>query len=137
MQPRPRHFGLALAGAVLLITMLVMIAGLQRSAIEAATDLVGYGGTHSDETTGSRDLFHSGVPIGGAKRGESYGEYNQRRNAGEVENYFNFGCPGGDCRLHEAGYSWAVRERLIHPGACTGSSWEFVEGCAAYVLREE
>ncbi len=137
MRSRPGHYGIALVGGILLIALLILIAGLEEPLVDAAADMVGYGGVHSDEATGSRDLFHSGVPIGGHKHGETYGTYDRRRDAGEVGNHFNFGCPGGDCRSHEAGYSWAVRGRIVDPGDCTGSTWEFVEGCAAYVLKQE
>ena len=134
---RSRHYWIALAAALLLFILLIItIGGLQRSAIDKVADLLGYGGAHSDEATGSRDLFHSGVPIGGLKHGETYGAYDRRRDENAAENYFNFGCPG-DCRLHEAGHSWAVRKQVVTPRDCVGSSWEFVEGCAAYVIKEE
>lgn len=136
MKLRPGQYLLALAGAVLLPPLIIVTAGLQRQVADAAADVVGYGGAHSDEATGSRDLFHSGVPIGGLKHGETYGAYDRRRDNAATDNYFNFGCIR-DCRLHGAGYRWAVRERVVNPRACAGSTWEFTEGCAAYVLKKE
>ncbi len=84
-------------------------------------------------TSGSRNLFHSGVPISGVKAGETYGAYDARRDAAAATEYFGFGCLG-DCRPQEAGHRWAVQHRIAKPRDCAGTSWGFVEGCAAYSL---
>ena len=126
--------GLLLAAMALVVlafiaALVAMDAGLRGSVV----DLFGYGGPHSDEASGSRALFHTGVPIDGVKNGETYSAYNARRHTEEQAGFGGFGCPGG-CARHEAGYRWAEENKVTSPRDCRGSSWEFVEGCAALVL---
>lgn len=127
--------GLVLSAMVLVVLAITaglwsMDAGLRRSFV----DLFGYGGPHSDESSGSRDLYHSGVPIAGEKNGETYAAYDARRYAADVTGFRGFGCPDG-CDRHEAGYAWAKAQGLSKAGDCKGPSWGFVEGCAAYMLK--
>jgi hypothetical protein len=110
--------------------------GVDREVEGEAEDLIGYGGPHSDDNAGGRTLFHTGVPIGGRKNGESYGEFNRRRSQSAISDYAGFGCIG-DCRVNEAGYRWAASKRLNKPKQCVGSTWQFVEGCAAYTMPEK
>ena len=127
--------GLLLAAMALVVlafisALVAMDAGLRGSVV----DLFGYGGPHSDEASGSRALFHTGVPIDGVKNGETYGVYDARRHTEEQAGFRGFGCPGG-CARHEAGYRWAQVNKVTNARDCRGSSWEALEGCAAFVAR--
>ncbi len=74
LELKQRHLILAIAGSAgLFLLLIVLAAGLHKEVIGDVQDLLGYGGPHSDGASGSRDLFHSGVPIGGVKAGETYG----------------------------------------------------------------
>lgn len=118
---------------LLLLTIFVYVGGLEETVEDETQDLVGYGGPHSDDPSGGRSLFHSGVPIGGRKSGESYGAFDRRRTETSTEAYLGFGCVGS-CSEHAAGYRWAAENNVSRPGDCVGRSWAFVEGCAAYVI---
>jgi hypothetical protein len=118
---------------ILFLGLIVIVAGLGREVEGKAEDIVGYGGPHSDEPSGSKSLFHTGVPIGGTKQGETYGQFNQRRSRDAKTDYRGFGCLG-DCQVHKQGYDWAAARHLAKPGRCVGSTWSFAEGCAAFVL---
>lgn len=125
----------AMAATVLLIIALMIVAtGAGEAVIDEVQDLAGYGGPHSDDMTGSRTLFHAGVPIAGVKAGETYGAYDERRNKVSNDEYLGFACADG-CRAHKGGYRWAAANRISRPRECVGPTWAFVEGCAAYVLR--
>jgi len=65
--------------------------------------------------------------------GETYGEYDERRDELESEagSYAGYGCTV-DCSGHEAGYEWAARNGIDDPDSCGGKSWSFIEGCRAY-----
>ena len=137
MELTPRRMAIALIGVLLLcLVLLILITDLPKQVVKQAQDFFGYGGPHSDEVTGSRDLFHSGVPIQGRKGGETYGAYDGRRDGRAMENYFGYGCLE-DCRQQEIGYRWAARQKIEKPRECSGSTWAILEGCAAYVLRED
>jgi hypothetical protein len=112
---------------------IVLASGLGPEVAGDAEDIVGYGGPHSDSAAGSRSLFHIGVPIGGRKQGETYGEFNLRRNASATTDFHGFGCVTS-CRATEEGYRWAAARKLTRPAQCTGPTWSFVEGCAAFTL---
>ena len=131
-QPRILIAAMALVVLAIIGALAAMDAGMRASIV----DIFGYGGPHSDGSSGSRRLFHSGVSISGEKNGETYAAYDARRRAMEVSGFRGFGCPG-DCARHEAGYRWAEELQLASPWQCRGPSWEFVEGCAAYVLARE
>jgi hypothetical protein len=128
-------FGLA-GGFLLFLVLLASDSALRQPVIRTVQDMFGYGGPHSDEVTGSRDLFHSGAPIGGIRAGETYGEYDSRRDRKAATNFFGFGCLD-DCRGQEAGYRWAIRHNVSDPGDCAGLTWAFLEGCVAYAARQE
>jgi len=70
--------------------------------------------------------------------GETYGEYEDRRDAleGSQGSYAGDGCTE-DCGGHEAGYAWAQENGITDPGDCGGKSWSFVEGCRAYAEGAE
>ena len=125
--------GLLLAAMALAVLAIIVALGstdadLRRSVV----DLFGYGGPHSDEPSGSRTLFHSGVPIDGVKNAESYAAYDARRHMQDESGFRGFGC-SGRCERHEAGYRWAQATGIVRLRDCRGSSWEFLEGCTAYV----
>lgn len=123
---------MALVVFVIMVAMGSLDAGVRRSVV----DLFGYGGPHSDESSGSRALFHTRVPIDGMKNGETYAAYDKRRHALSQNGFGGFGCPGG-CERHEAGYRWAEKRKVTSPRDCRGPTWEFVEGCAALVLEDQ
>ncbi|TFI58430.1 hypothetical protein E2493_09855 [Sphingomonas parva] len=129
-RPRLVLAAMALVLAAILATLLLMDRGMR----ERAVDMFGYGGEHSDESYGGRDLFHTGVPIRSELAGETYAAYDARRDASSPQGAFRgFPCLG-TCDVYAAGYNWAARQRLNEPLQCRGPSWPFVEGCAAYVL---
>lgn len=133
---RPRRLLRRILGVFLLLLVLLVSAwSLGQPVIQIGQDLFGYGGAHSDEVTGSRDLFHSGAPIGGRWMGETYGEYDSRRDRTVSASFFGFGCME-DCREQKAGYRWAVRHNVSDIGDCAGLSWAFLEGCVAYAARQ-
>ncbi|TFI59785.1 hypothetical protein E2493_02805 [Sphingomonas parva] len=125
---------LAAMGLVLLV-MLGLIASMDPRLRNKAQDFLGYGGPHSDEEIGSRDLFHSGADIGGEKEGESYAAYDARRNRTATAGFEGFGCPN-TCSEHEAGSRWAQAMRITSPDRCRGATWPLLEGCVAYVTKE-
>jgi hypothetical protein len=132
-----RHKRIAALGLlVLLAGIFIYVGNLQEAALDEAEDIAGYGGPHSDDAGGSRTLFHKGVPIGGRKHGETYGDYNNRRAGASADNFFGFGCLK-DCTHHMAGYQWAYVHDVKKPKQCVGDSWGFVEGCAVVVLQDE
>lgn len=65
--------------------------------------------------------------------GETYEEFNQRRDALDSSHgsFAGQGCTQ-DCGGHEAGYAWAEEKGITDPDHCGGKSWSFIEGCRAY-----
>jgi hypothetical protein len=126
---------LAIGGGliVLLAAIFIYVAGLEEQVVDETEDAVGYGGPHSDNSGGSRTLFHTGIHIGGRKNGESYGDYNNRRAGASADSFFGFGCVK-DCTQHMAGFQWAYAHDVKKPQQCAGDSWGFVEGCAVVAL---
>ena len=121
--------------ALVVIAIIASMAALDPGVRRSVADILGYGGPHSDDASGTRTLYHSGVPIGGEKGGETYAAYLARREKKWTDGFGGFACPGS-CAGHEAGYRWAEAWRLTHPRQCGGTTWDFVEGCAAYVLGQ-
>src|SRR5690348_16577138 len=70
---------------------------------------------------------------GTVKGGETYPEYDDRRDAldGAAGEYAGNGCTQ-DCSGHDAGYQWAQDHDVTDPDDCGGKSWSFEEGCRAY-----
>lgn len=127
--------GVVLAAMALVVLVIIAAIGSMDSGIRrSVVDLFGYGGPHSDESSGTRTLFHTGVSIDGTKNGETYSTYDARRHRTGQTGFRGFGCPGS-CERHEAGYRWAAEKGVARPRNCRGPSWEFVEGCAAFVLE--
>jgi hypothetical protein len=129
--------GILLAAMALVVLAIVGSLGAMDAGIRASVvDFFGYGGPHADASSGNRRLFHSGVPIEGTKDGETYSAFDARRQKVDAIGFQGFGCIG-DCSRHEAGYRWARDRQLSRARDCRGPTWEFVEGCAAYVLYGE
>lgn len=132
---RDRSWLFVVAMAVVVLAIIVAIASTDRTLREAAQDTLGYGGPHSDESGGGLDLFHTGVDIDGTKQGETYAAYDARRDRQATNGFGGFACPSS-CNTHQAGYDWAMKQKLTDDGQCRGSSWAFLEGCAAYVYEQ-
>ncbi len=121
---------------IVVFAFIIAIASMDQTLRDAAQDTFGYGGPHSDESFGGLDLFHTGVDIGGSKGGETYAAYDARRDSQATNGFGGFPCPGS-CDTHRAGYDWAMKQSLGDDGQCRGSSWAFLEGCAAYVYERD
>lgn len=121
----------AMAVAVLLV--IGAIAAQDKGIRNSIQDFLGYGGPHSDESYGGRDLFHTGVNISGRKGGETYAAYDERRDARGERDFRGFQCLDR-CEVHEAGYRWAEKREVTAARSCKGPTWAFVEGCMAYVF---
>lgn len=131
---RDRSWLFVVAMAFVVFAIILAIASIDRGLREAAQDLFGYGGPHSDESSGGLDLFHSGVDIDGTKGGETYAAYDARRDTQSTEGFRSFACPG-NCSAHEAGYDWAMQQKVSDDDQCRGPNWAFLEGCVAYVYE--
>lgn len=96
-------------------------------ALAAMLALSACGGT--DETSADEYAAYEGEEVAG----ETYDEYDERRDKLEGENgsYAGYGCTQ-DCSGHEAGYQWAAENGITDPDNCGGNSWSFIEGCRAY-----
>ena len=84
----------------------------------------------SEESAADDEAVNSGAEI---KGGESYGEYDARRDSYEGirgESHGD-GCTV-DCGGHDAGYEWAGDHNVSSADECGGKSWPFQEGCEAY-----
>lgn len=124
-----------IAMGLVIVAIAAAFVGIDPGLRRSVQDILGYGGPHSDESTGGRHLFHTGANIRGLKQGETYAAYVVRRDsAGSSEGFMGFPCVD-TCKEIEAGYRWAERNRVADPKGCGGASWPFVEGCVAYVTR--
>ena len=123
-----------LAMGIIVALVVIFLLGMDPTIRQVTADRLGYGGEHSDEPGGGRDLFHSGVPIAGAKNGLTYAAYDERRDASPSRAFSGFGCVRS-CERQEAGYRWAASQEVVEPRECVGPTWEFVEGCAAFALE--
>jgi hypothetical protein len=121
-----------LGGFVVGAALLVLLDPELRMVRNAAQDIFGYGGPHSDASEAGRDLFHSGVAIGGTKAGQTYSQFDADRDQAATSSFFGFGCIK-PCAQHMAGYRWAGRHEIRRRSECIGLDWAFGEGCAAYV----
>jgi len=90
------------------------------------------GHSASKDIDSSDDTDISSYP-GQEKGGETYQEYDQRRDRdeGDGNSYAGDGCTV-DCSGHDAGYQWAEERSITDPDDCGGKSWSFDEGCRAY-----
>lgn len=120
------------------ISALVALAALvgwrsyspQSRAVSSAVAVV-------DEGEVEDDASHGEAGDSAVKAGETYTEYDQRRDqihgaAGEDHGY---GCTE-DCSGHDAGYQWAKEHSVSDESECGGKSWSFEEGCIAYAEEQ-
>lgn len=93
--------------------------------------------TASNEAAPAGDLDSTEADTSGSKGGETYADFDARRDAepspGSVGGY---GCTE-DCSGHDAGYQWASEHGVTDESECGGNSWSFEEGCAAYAKEQE
>lgn len=103
-------------------------AGLM-CAVAISLWLSGCGSEPSYEDDYESELYLSDEEKGG----ETYSEYDERRDSYEYSrgSYGGYGCTV-DCSGHEAGYAWAEENGIEDPDNCGGNSWSFEEGCRAY-----
>ena len=94
------------------------------------------GHSSSQDIDSSDDTDISAYP-GQEKGGETYQEYDQRRDSyeGDAGSYAGDGCTV-DCSGHEAGYEWAEEKGITDPDDCGGNSWSFEEGCRTYAEEQ-
>ena len=133
---RDRSWLFVVAMAVVVFAIIAAIASSDPGMRDAAQDMLGYGGPHSDESYGGRDLFHTGADIGGTKGGETYAAYDARRDSNSADSFAGFGC-SGSCDTHKAGYTWSMKQGVDDVRQCRGPGWAFLEGCVAYVYERE
>ena len=131
---RDRSWLFVVAMGIVVVAIIIAIASIDRGMREAAQDLFGYGGPHSDGSSGGLDLFHTGVDIDGTKGGETYAAYDARRDSQATEGFRGFACPVS-CGAHQTGYDWAMKQNVSDDGRCRGPDWAFLEGCVAYVYE--
>jgi hypothetical protein len=68
--------------------------------------------------------------------GETYDQFDNRRDALNTSLYSGqYGCTG-DCSGHEAGRQWAEDNDINDPDECGGKSWSFEEGCREYAEEQ-
>lgn len=103
---------------------------LDENSIELATADDSYAAL---DVAGASD---ADVDDGAVLGGETYTEFDERRDElganGDVGGY---GCTE-DCGGHDAGYEWAEQNGIIDASQCGGNSWSFREGCAAYAEEQ-
>ena len=130
-----RPWILIAAMCLVMVAVAAALLGAVPDLRRPVQDFLGYGGPHTDESTGSRYLFHTGADIRGEKKGETYSAYVTRRESLETtEGFMGFPCVA-TCKELEAGYRWAEAKGVTDARSCRGPSWPFVEGCVAYVAR--
>ena len=90
-------------------------------------------GHNASQDLDSSDDTDISAYAGQEKGGETYQEYDQRRDSreGDAGSYAGEGCTV-DCSGHDAGYEWAEEKSITDPDDCGGNSWSFEEGCRAY-----
>lgn len=127
-----RSWVILLVMALVVVASVLALAALDPGLRRSTVDLFGYGGAHSDEPSGSRDLFHTQIDIRGTRNGETYADYDKRRSADSADGFAGFGC-AGSCVPHEEGFQWARSNNLTSEKQCRGNRWAVLEGCSAYV----
>jgi hypothetical protein len=61
--------------------------------------------------------------------GETYAQYDARRDALDTGRYSGEDECTVDCSGHDAGRRWAEEHGITDPEQCGGKSWSLVEGC--------
>lgn len=121
----------------LALALLATITGCSDAPSERTQrelDLLAQEQGHESYDELSQDIVQDVREAAGQERGgETYGEYDQRRDGyeGSRGSYGGDGCTQ-DCSGHEAGYNWAIERGIDDPDNCGGKSWSFEEGCRAY-----
>ncbi|RSV20360.1 hypothetical protein CA236_00125 [Sphingomonas sp. ABOLG] len=64
--------------------------------------------------------------------GETYAEYDDRRDVTATGLYSSGYQCTEDCSGHDAGRQWAEQRGITNADDCGGRSWSFVEGCRSY-----
>lgn len=69
--------------------------------------------------------------------GETYAEYDTRRDGLATGMYSGeYDCTE-DCSGHEAGWEWAELRGISSEDDCGGNSWSFNEGCRSYAREQQ
>ena len=91
----------------------------------------------AERSDSNGDLSDTDADTDGIKGGESYSEFDNRRDTLEhsAGSYAGYGCTQ-DCSGHDAGYQWAEEHGVTDASECGGTSWSFEEGCAAYAEEQ-
>lgn len=85
----------------------------------------------------SRRVASLGPADSGAIRGgETYNEYDVRRDALDTGRYSGDDECTQDCSGHAAGRQWAEDHDITDPDDCGGKSWSFNEGCREYAEEQ-
>lgn len=74
---------------------------------------------------------------GEEKGGETYGEYDARRDQLATGLYSGGDECTEDCGGHDAGRDWAESRGINNPDDCGGKSWSFEEGCRSYAQEQQ
>lgn len=74
---------------------------------------------------------------GEVRAGETYAEYDDRRDALDTGSYSGGDECTEDCGGHDAGRQWAESHSISDPSECGGNSWSFEEGCRSYAQEQQ
>ncbi len=107
----------------------------------------------TDDTPASRQAISAqsaeidGESAGGAaaqigdddeeRGGETYPQYDQRRDQIATGLYSGGDECTEDCSGHDAGREWAEQRGITSPDDCGGKSWSFEEGCRSYAEEQQ
>jgi hypothetical protein len=69
---------------------------------------------------------------GEMRGGETYPQYDERRDALDAGLYSGGDECTVDCSGHDAGRRWAEEHGITDPSQCGGKSWSFAEGCRSF-----
>lgn len=99
-------------------------------------DVFGYADRESVPPKDTRSLLDTETPTTGERGGLRYAEWNEKRRYEGADEFKGFVCLDS-CSGHRAGYEWAKARQINDDLDCSGNSWSFIEGCAAYALERE
>lgn len=74
---------------------------------------------------------------GSIRGGETYSQYDARRDSLDTGLYSGGDECTEDCAGHDAGRDWAEEKGITDPDDCGGRSWSFVEGCRSYAREQQ
>lgn len=75
--------------------------------------------------------------VGEVKGGETYEQYDSRRDEVATGLYSGGDECTEDCGGHDAGRQWAEQRGISDPSECGGKSWSFEEGCRSYATEQQ